>query len=83
MGGLKEKLLAALREGVLKVVLPADVRPQIQEVPTELTRGLEIAYVSEFKDVLPHVLCEVLPPAPDGGRADRSVLERVKRRPGG
>jgi len=55
VGGLKEKLLAALREGVRTVILPADVKPQIKEVPAELTRGLEIAYVTEFKDVLPHV----------------------------
>jgi hypothetical protein len=55
VGGLKEKLLAALREGVRTVILPADVKPQIKEVPAELTRGLEIAYVTEFIDVLPHV----------------------------
>jgi len=58
VGGLKEKLLAALREGVQKVVLPADVRPQIKEVPAELTRGLEIVYVAEFKDVVAHVFAE-------------------------
>ncbi|MCZ7661654.1 MAG: endopeptidase La [Thermoleophilia bacterium] len=56
VGGLKEKLLAALREGVDKVVLPADVRPQVRELPVELTRGLEIVYVSSFAEVLEHVL---------------------------
>ncbi|HZK49491.1 MAG TPA: S16 family serine protease, partial [Thermoleophilia bacterium] len=66
VGGLKEKLLAALREGVRKVILPADVRPQIQEVPAELTRGLEIVYVSEFKDALAHVLCVECAASADG-----------------
>lgn len=56
VGGLKEKLLAALREGVDKVILPEDVRPQVQELPAELKRGLEVVYVSSFLEVLPHVL---------------------------
>jgi ATP-dependent Lon protease len=82
VGGLKEKLLAALREGVRKVVLPVDVRAQIQEVPRELTRGLEIAYVSEFKDVLPHVLCEeCMPPLVDV-QVKGPVVERAERRKG-
>jgi len=48
--------LAALREGVEKVILPVDVRPQVQELPAELKRGLEFVYVSNFREVLPHVL---------------------------
>ncbi len=83
VGGLKEKLLAALREGVRKVVLPVDVRPQIQEVPRELTRGLEIAYVSEFKDVLPHVLCEECVPSVADVQVEGPVVERAERRKGG
>ena len=83
VGGLKEKLLAALREGVRKVVLPADVRPQIQEVPRELTRGLEIVYVSEFKDVLPHVLCEESVPPFADVQANGPAAEPVERRKGG
>jgi ATP-dependent Lon protease len=83
VGGLKEKLLAALREGVRKVVLPADVRPQIQEVPRELTRGLEIVYVSEFKDVLPHVLYEECVPSVADVHVEGPVVERAERRKGG
>jgi ATP-dependent Lon protease len=55
VGGLKEKLLAALREGVQTVVLPGTVRPQVHELPAELKKGLDIAYVDNFVDVLPHV----------------------------
>ncbi len=57
VGGLKEKLLAALREGVQKVVLPATVKPEVKELPAELKQGLEIAYVENFVDVLPHAFC--------------------------
>ena len=56
VGGLKEKLLAALREGVETVVLPASIRPQVQELPAELKKGLEIVYVENFIEVLPHAL---------------------------
>ena len=54
VGGLKEKLLAALREGVETVVLPAAVKPEVQELPAELKKGLNIAYVENYVDVLPH-----------------------------
>jgi len=56
VGGLKEKLLAALREGVQTVVLPSTVRPEVQELPAELKRGLDIVYVDSFVDVLPLAL---------------------------
>jgi len=56
VGGLKEKLLAALREGVETVVLPKIVGPEVDELPAELKRGLQIEYVEKFTDVLPLVL---------------------------
>jgi hypothetical protein len=56
VGGLKEKLLAALREGVETVVLPSSVAPQVLELPAELKKGLTVVYVDNFVDVLPHAL---------------------------
>ncbi|MGI5940091.1 MAG: S16 family serine protease [Thermoleophilia bacterium] len=56
VGGLKEKLLAALREGVETVVLPAQIKPAVQELPSELKRGLDIVYVENYVDVLPYAL---------------------------
>jgi ATP-dependent Lon protease len=56
VGGLKEKILAARREGVVTVILPEDVRPQIRELPVELLRGLDVVYVSTFPEVIAHVL---------------------------
>ena len=56
VGGLKEKMLAALREGVRRVILPRAVAPEVQEFPAELKKGLEIVYVDTYLDVLPHVL---------------------------
>jgi ATP-dependent Lon protease len=59
VGGLKEKLLAALREGVRKVILPEGMRGQVKELPHELVHGLEIVYVSHFTEVVPQVLVAV------------------------
>ena len=56
VGGLKEKLLAALREGVQTVVLPGAVAPEVEELEAELRKSLDIAYVENFIDVLPLAL---------------------------
>jgi ATP-dependent Lon protease len=56
VGGLKEKMLAALREGVQRVVLPRTLAPEVHELPVELKKGLEVVYVDNYLDVLPHVL---------------------------
>jgi ATP-dependent Lon protease len=68
VGGLKEKLLAALREGVETVILPSAVRPQVLELSTELKKGLQIAYADNFVDVLPYVLLGLSDPE----RAERT-----------
>jgi ATP-dependent Lon protease len=38
------------------VVLPATVRPEVEELTAELKKGLEVIYVDKFIDVLPHAL---------------------------
>jgi len=58
VGGLKEKLLAARREGVRKVILPEDVKGQVRELPAEIRKGLEIVYVRSFIEVLPQIFPE-------------------------
>jgi ATP-dependent Lon protease len=62
VGGLKEKLLAALREGVEAVVLPKTVRPEVEELQSELKKGLQILYVDSFIDVLPLALAGLREP---------------------
>ncbi|NLE21320.1 MAG: endopeptidase La [Actinobacteria bacterium] len=55
VGGLKEKLLAAARSGVRTVVLPAANRGTIEELPHELTARLDLVYVANLREALPHV----------------------------
>jgi ATP-dependent Lon protease len=56
IGGLKEKLLAAPRAGVSKVLLPRDNGPDLREVPEETRLQIEIVLVEHMDEVLPHVL---------------------------
>ncbi|MEO6922507.1 MAG: endopeptidase La, partial [Bryocella sp.] len=53
VGGVKEKFLAAKRAGVRDVILPAEVKTQVDEDLTpEQTEGVTIHYVSRIEDVL-------------------------------
>jgi ATP-dependent Lon protease len=56
IGGLKEKLLAAQRAEVRKVLLPRDNAPDLRDVPEETRSQLEIVLVQHIDEVLPQVL---------------------------
>ncbi len=56
IGGLKEKLLAALRGGLKKVLIPADNAKDIAELPDNVKNALEIVPVSRMDEVLMHAL---------------------------
>ena len=52
IGGLKEKLLAAKYAKIKEVLVPAENKPDIQELDKEITDGLAITFVSSMKEVL-------------------------------
>ncbi len=52
IGGLKEKLLSALRGGIKTVIIPQDNEKDLAEIPDNVKEGLKIIPVSEVKDVL-------------------------------
>ena len=52
IGGLKEKLLAAKNAGIRTVVVPAENMPDIEEISSEITKGLDIVPVSHMNEVL-------------------------------
>jgi ATP-dependent Lon protease len=56
IGGLKEKLLAALRGGIKKVLIPEDNVKDLAEIPSSVKNGLEIVPVSRMDEVLAHAL---------------------------
>lgn len=56
IGGLKEKLIAALRAGITKVLIPKDNEKDLAEIPDNVKQGLEIIAVSNADEVLAHAL---------------------------
>ncbi|KQP31270.1 DNA-binding protein [Methylobacterium sp. Leaf104] len=59
IGGLKEKLLAALRGGIKTVLIPEENAKDIAEVPDSVKNGMEIIPVSRMDQVLQHALVRV------------------------
>ncbi|MCF8474360.1 MAG: endopeptidase La [Emcibacter sp.] len=62
IGGLKEKLLAALRSGIKTVLIPEDNMKDLQEIPHNVIRGLDIRPVKKVDEVLEVALAKPLIP---------------------
>jgi ATP-dependent Lon protease len=56
IGGLKEKLLAALRGGIKTVLIPRDNEKDLAEIPDNVKKGLKIISVATVDDVVEHAL---------------------------
>lgn len=56
IGGLKEKLLAALRGGIKKVLIPEENLKDLDEIPDNVKKGLEIIPVTDVQQVLDNAL---------------------------
>ncbi len=63
VGGIKEKVLAAKRAGLRRVMLPASIRRQVDELPEEARKGVEFIFVDTVEEVL-----EIALKAPRRGR---------------
>ncbi|UXX83580.1 endopeptidase La [Roseovarius pelagicus] len=62
IGGLKEKLLAALRGGIKTVIIPQENEKDLVEIPENVKQGMEIIPVTHVRDVLRLALTEVPEP---------------------
>ncbi len=62
IGGLKEKLLAALRGRIKTVIIPQENEKDLAEIPANVKKGLKIIPVSRIEDVLKIALKEPLQP---------------------
>ena len=58
IGGLKEKLLAAKKAGITNILVPAQNKPDVEEIDKEITDGLRIVYVENMEQVLKEALAE-------------------------
>jgi ATP-dependent Lon protease len=61
VGGVKEKLLAAHREGIREAILPADNRPDLKDMPKNIKDNVKIHFVENMDEVLKIALTRDLP----------------------
>ncbi|MEN2712308.1 endopeptidase La [Sphingomonas sp. NPDC092331] len=74
IGGLKEKLLAALRGGIKTVLIPEENQKDLAEIPQNIRDGLEIVPVKHVDEVLRLALTEALTPI-DWSEADELATQ--------
>jgi ATP-dependent Lon protease len=64
VGGIKEKVLAAKRAGIRRVVLPEENRRDVEEIAEDLLDGLDLYYVGSIDAALAQTMVEgALPPS--------------------
>lgn len=64
VGGIKEKLLAAFREGIREAILPLDNRPDLKDLPKVISQKMKIHLVEHMDEVFRIVLTKDLPHKP-------------------
>jgi ATP-dependent Lon protease len=74
IGGLKEKLLAALRGGIKRVLIPLDNEKDLAEIPDNVKKGLTIIPVSTVDEVLKDALVSELTPIEWDEEAELAAL---------
>jgi len=74
IGGLKEKLLAALRAGIKKVLIPAENEKDLPDIPAVVKKNIEIVPVRTIEEVLAHALIELPKPK---NIADDAEIEQI------
>ncbi len=77
IGGLKEKLLAALRGGIRTVLIPDENRKDLDDIPPNVTRDLKIVPVKWIDEVLDLALERPLAPKKAGKEKARKAASRV------
>ena len=56
IGGLKEKVLAAYRQGIRKVIIPKENTPDLEDIPASVRKSIEFFPVEDFEEVIPLVI---------------------------
>ncbi|MEP2829620.1 MULTISPECIES: endopeptidase La [Alphaproteobacteria] len=81
IGGLKEKLLAALRGGIKKVLIPQDNAKDLADIPDNVKNALEIVPVNTIDEVLKNALTRM--PEPIEWDEEAWLAEQAGKRPSG
>jgi ATP-dependent Lon protease len=78
IGGLKEKLLAALRGGIKTVLIPAENEKDLAEIPDNVKQGLKIIPVAHVRDVLKQALVRTPEPIEWDEAAEEAAAKALK-----
>ncbi|ULR46479.1 endopeptidase La [Rhizobium sp. K102] len=78
IGGLKEKLLAALRGGIKKVLIPEENAKDLAEIPDNVKNNMEIIPVSRMGEVIKHALIRRPEPIEWDGTVETPVITSVE-----
>ena len=79
VGGIKEKLLAAYREGIREAILPLDNQPDLKDLPKSIKTGMAIHLVETMDDVLKFALTRELPKKPAEARDKKAPAAEAER----
>ena len=79
VGGIKEKLLAAYREGIREAILPLDNQPDLKDLPKAIKTGMTIHLVETMDDVLKVALTRELPNKPAEAREKKAPAAEAER----
>ncbi|MBO0721849.1 MAG: endopeptidase La, partial [Blastocatellia bacterium] len=82
IGGVKEKVLAAHRAQIKKVILPSQNRKDMEEVPEEPQREMEFVFVEHVKEVFDIALMPPPPPMPPPSTNGKSGLKTTAKKAG-
>ena len=74
IGGLKEKLLAALRGGIKTVLIPKENEKDLEEIPENVKTGMKVIPVSDIQEVLKLALTRPLTPI-EWSEAEEAALQ--------
>jgi ATP-dependent Lon protease len=84
IGGLKEKLLAALRGGLKTVLIPKDNEKDLAEIPDNVKKELTVVPISSVDELLKHALVKPLTPITwtEEGETPAVIAPKPDERPG-
>jgi ATP-dependent Lon protease len=74
IGGLKEKLLAAHRQGIFEVIIPAENEKDLPDIPENIRKDMKLHFVTSMDEVLKIALEREIEMAPLGGMLNAAEI---------
>ena len=79
IGGLKEKLLAALRGGIKTVLIPKENEKDLTEIPDNVKKGMNILLMNTVEEVLKHALVRPVTPIEWDENAEAEAVAKAAK----